>query len=228
MPPVTVGNGTPLKPRSVRCHCCSSPSSLKVHNVLVSFVLYFTPPLVPSTSIYQVLVSPGAIRLVSRVIGTSFPSISTVVLNVALFQVSQAATPPLPSGLSVKIPCNCAYKLFGFQPSLKGRCSTCMPRSPITPISPQNFTCLFQLIGLAGSISLECRKPALISMIWPSLPDCTSLITRCGPGRKGISELHLTKRPYFSAATLMANAASRSIPKGFSASRSLPEASTSR
>ena len=39
---------------------------LKVHKALVSLVLYFTPPSVPYTSIYQVLVSPGANRFISR------------------------------------------------------------------------------------------------------------------------------------------------------------------
>ena len=51
---------------------------------------------------------------------------------------------------------------------------------------------------------------------------------RSEPGKKGNSELHRTKRPLDFTACSNRRAAARSIPNGFSASRSFPAFSTSR
>ena len=60
--------------------------------------------------------------------------------------------------------------LCGRQPSRSGRCRTCMPRSFMTPASPQNSAWRFQLIGLARSRSLECRNACSTSISSPSAP----------------------------------------------------------
>ena len=75
--------------------------------------------------------------------------------------------PPRPSGRCGTMFDSTARTVRGIQPARNGTWQTCMPRSPMQPYSPLNSTIRFQFSGFVGSRSLECRKPALTSMIRP-------------------------------------------------------------
>ena len=103
-----------------------------------------------------------------------------------------------------------------------------MPRSPNTPIAPQVAACRFQLAALSASRSDAWWNPLTTSSRRPQCPSRTYSYARCAPGKNGISLLHRTNRPDSRTASPIDRAAARSIPNGFSASRSFPAASTSR
>ena len=63
-------------------------------------------------------------------------------------------------GASGRPSAGCAWTLEGLQPSRRGRWATWRPRSFMTPASPQWRLWRFQLMGFAGSRSLECRNAA--------------------------------------------------------------------
>lgn len=98
----------------------------------------------------------------------------------------------------------------------------------MTPVAPQVAARRFQLIGFAGSRSLECRKLEWASMIWPSAPDRMTWKASWAPGKNGISLEQRTNRPgSASIAATSRSAAARSIPNGFSPRKSLPAATAS-
>ncbi len=94
----------------------------------------------------------------------------------------QGTRPPLPSGLSGTMSERMARTFCGTHPARKGRAHTCRPRSPMTPYSPLYSIIRFQLMGLFGSRSLECRKPALTSMTRPKALRSMASPIRCAPG----------------------------------------------
>jgi hypothetical protein len=84
----------------------------------------------------------------------------------------------------------------------------------------------FQLIGLFGSRSLECRKSERTSTGRPKRPAAIQRQASWPPGKKGISEEQRTSSSGWAAtALMMAWLASRSMPKGFSPRRCLPASS---
>ena len=68
-----------------------------------------------------------------------------------------------------------------------------MPRSFMTPASPQNSAWRFQLIGLSRSRSLEWRKAFSPRSARPSAPERIVSNARWAPGKKGISLEQRTK-----------------------------------
>ena len=191
----------------------------------VFFELYPTLLRIPSTSQYQVSFSPGAILCVFIVQGNSLPVRGSSVSQniVPLSHVSHGAVPPLPSGRSVISFERMARTFFGTHPARNGTWQGCIPRSPRHPYSPLNRAIRFQLIGFSGSMSLECRKPVLTSMISPHSPDSTMRHRRCMAGMNGYSDEHRTNTPGCSAMhSMMARFAGRSMPKGFSPIMCLP------
>lgn len=95
------------------------------------------------------------------------------------------------------------------------------------PYSPLNFIIRFQLIGLFGSRSLQCRNPLSTWMMRPKAPDSTMRPIRCRAGKKIDSELHRTTTPgWLWMACMIASLAALSMPNGFSPIRCLPAAMT--
>ena len=147
------------EPRSRTLQACGPPGSYSIQRkVFGCLVVYAIEPSVPSTSMIQVFVSPGAIRFVSIRSGKESPSASTSQRRRALSHVSHGTVPPRPSGRERTTSDRIARTSFGNQPARRGRCRACMPRSPMTPYSPFWSARRFQLIGLPGSRSLEWRK----------------------------------------------------------------------
>ena len=147
----------------------------------------------PSTRKYQVFVSPGAIRLISSTMGKCCLSLAISHASTALSQVSHGTIVPSRPGRSVMILESRARTLFGNQPARNGICSTCIPKSPIQPYSPLVATWRFQLIGLCGSRSLLCRKPACTSKIVPNRSSRMNCSIFCAPGKNGNSEEQRTR-----------------------------------
>ena len=101
-----------------------------------------------------------------------------------------------------------------------------MPRSPRQPYAPLVAARRFQLIGLPGSRSLECRNSERTSIGRPKPPPAIQRQTSWPPGKKGISDEQRTSRPGCAAtARVIVSLASRSMPKGFSPIRCLPASS---
>ena len=146
----------------------------------------------PKTSVYQVFLCPGAIRCSLTVQGKISPDSGSAasISNVPLSHVSQGTELPCASGRCFTMFESTARTLRGRQPARNGTCRACRPKSPSTPYCPLNSTIRFQLIGLPGSRSLECRKPVLASMIWPKACCSNSSQSICIAGKKGDSEEH--------------------------------------
>ena len=177
----------------------------------------------PSISIIHVFISPGAIRLVSTHSGNVSPLRPASHSSTALSGVSHGAIPPAPSGRSVTTSESSARSVRGISPNRSGRCSACMPRSPMQPYAPLNSAWRFQLIGLFGSRSLECRNALRTSRMRPARPSAIQRATAWPPGKNGISdEQRTTSSGWLATAAMIRLLASRSIPNGFSPSRWRP------
>ncbi len=213
-----------------RCSHSWRPSrTVKRRTVFGRAVENSTPPSIPSARSRHVFMSPGAIRLVWSVSGNAPSGASTEQCSVALSIVSQGSSVPSAPGRSRTMSCSTAYTRSGRQPRRSGAWTTCMPRSPITPISPQKRAMRFQLSGLARSRSLECRKLPSASIGCPSPPERIVWIASCAPGKKGISDEQRANTPGRSpSAATMRCAAARSMPNGFSPRKSLPASIAAR
>ena len=150
-------------------------------------------PFIPKIRRDHVLDSPGAMRHVLKTKGKSPSCAATCPVIVALSQVSHGTILPLPSGRFATRFKRLAWTVSGFHPKRSGTWQTCIPKSPIQPYSPLMSIIRFQLMILSGLMSDECRNADSTSMISPTSPDLTNSITRCAPGKNGISEEHLTK-----------------------------------
>src|SRR6266536_1792567 len=123
---------------SITCQACSAPGVYGSHaSCLGCCVLKRAESAVPEIEMNQLLLCPGAIRLVDSTIGKDCPSEDAVSqARMALSHVSHATIRPFASGRSVTIFESRARTLVICQPARKGKWSTCIPRSPIHPYSP--------------------------------------------------------------------------------------------
>ena len=91
------------------------------------------------------------------------------------------------------------------------------------PYAPLNSARRFQLIGLPGSRSLECRNWLRTSMIRPARPSASQRATAWPPGKNGSSDEQRTSSSgWLATAAMIRLLASRSMPNGFSPSRWRP------
>src|SRR6266545_7589400 len=175
---------------SITCQACSAPGVYGSHaSCLGCWVLKRAESAVPEIEMNQLLLCPGAIRLVESTIGKDCPSEDAASqARMALSHVSHGTIRPFASGRSTMIFESSARTRVICQLARKGTWSTCIPRSPIEPYLPLNAIWRFQLIGLLGSRSLLCQKPASTSIIRPKRPSRIHCPIRYAPGKNGNSE----------------------------------------